>query len=309
MQIRELSQPITSKALNESLAKNFGYKIKLEQFSDAQLEDARNKLRTKLSQFEVTESYDSVIESQEYRKTRMFLDVINQAILEREESNEQQVESTEPTSTKFDSIRKRAMEHSVPETWINSALTRMELGESDNAELSAELRLRYDLSPADADWVLLEGETEKAQVVMATKDMVDQITGWLEDVAAMKTEQLLELLDIIKEQQGSDVAQRYNDAIKPALEGIYSALESSRQGLSQALGVVTGNEAETLGSPLPGAEPGAELSADLGAELSAEPGIEPAGELPPPAAEAGRAKRESVEYSKRLSMLLNSKKK
>ena len=29
MQIRELSKPITSKALNESLANKFGYKLKL----------------------------------------------------------------------------------------------------------------------------------------------------------------------------------------------------------------------------------------------------------------------------------------
>jgi len=53
MHIRELSKPITSKILNENMAKQFGYKLNLEQFSDVQLEDARNKLRTKLSQFEL----------------------------------------------------------------------------------------------------------------------------------------------------------------------------------------------------------------------------------------------------------------
>ena len=88
MQIRELSKPITSKMLNESLAKNFGYKINFEQFNDVQLEDARNKLRTKLSQFEVNESYDSLHDSRDYQKTRMFLDCINQEIMEREESKD-----------------------------------------------------------------------------------------------------------------------------------------------------------------------------------------------------------------------------
>ena len=43
MQLRELSKPITAKRLNESLAQKFGYKLNLEQFSDVQLEDARNK--------------------------------------------------------------------------------------------------------------------------------------------------------------------------------------------------------------------------------------------------------------------------
>ena len=56
MNIREISKPVTAKALNESLAKRFGKKINLEAFTLEQLEDARNKLRTKLSQFETNES-------------------------------------------------------------------------------------------------------------------------------------------------------------------------------------------------------------------------------------------------------------
>ena len=97
MQIRELSKPITSKQLNESLAQKFGYKINFEQFSDVQLEDARNKLRTRLSQMELSESYESVLESAQYQKTRLMLDCINQAILEREESgsNDSDVEDDE----------------------------------------------------------------------------------------------------------------------------------------------------------------------------------------------------------------------
>ena len=82
MQINDLNQPVTSLKLNEGLAKSFGCKLQLENFTDAQLEDARNKLRTKLSQFEMNESYDSVIENSTYQKTRMFLDVLNQEIFD-----------------------------------------------------------------------------------------------------------------------------------------------------------------------------------------------------------------------------------
>jgi ribosomal protein L29 len=85
MQIRELSKPITSKHLNESLAKQFGYKLNLEQFTNVQLEDARNKLRTKLSQLELGESYGNINENPTYQKTRVMLDCINTEIMEREE--------------------------------------------------------------------------------------------------------------------------------------------------------------------------------------------------------------------------------
>ena len=337
MQIREFSQPVTAKALNEGLAKKFGVKINLEQFSDMQLEDARNKLRTKISQIEMNESYDAVLENTEYQKTRMFLDCINQEIAEREmtaadkaeeeklknkydksgmkKSMQKQYGKEKGKNVYFATIRKRAMDESIPDSWIESAIQRISLGESDNAELKAELKLRYDLSESKASWLLCEGEEGKAEIIMATKDMVDRITNWLEDVAAMKAEQLLELQDSIRENLGSDVAQSYVETVKPALEAIYTALETSRQGLSNGLAVVSGGEQDTMGAPA-----GGELGGtDLGGIAPPVPGEEELPALPgeeegglggtPPAPEASRAKRESVDYSRRLSVLLNSKKK
>jgi hypothetical protein len=202
------------------------------------------------------------------------------------------------------------MDESIPETWIDSAISRLELGESDHEELKAELAVRYDINESRASWMLCEGEEDKAETIIATKDMVDRITSWLEDVAAMKSEQLLELLDSIRETQGSDVAQRYNETIKPALESVYSALEQSREGLSNALAVVSGKEVSTMGASTPGM---GSAPADLGtgaSELTPPIGGAPGEEeLPPPAAEVGREKRESVDYSRRLGMLLASKKK
>jgi hypothetical protein len=318
MQIREFSQPVTSKKLNESLAKQFGYKINLEQFSDVQLEDARNKLRTKMSQFELGESFDSVVESPTYQKTRLMLDCINQAILEREDSDEDEsdVEEKEEKADKKDdkkksrndesyivrTVRQRAMAHSIPQSWIDNTIDKINLGEADRDELKAELQVRYDINESTASWMLLEGEEDKAEIIMSTKDMVDRITGWLEDVATMKSEHLLELGDSIRAQLGSDVAQQYQDAVKPALESIYSAIESSRQSLQGALAIVSGGEAPTMGAPAGGAIGGTDLGAEepMGAEEAP---------LPSMGAEAGREKRESVDYSRRLGLLLNSKKK
>jgi hypothetical protein len=326
MQIREFSQPVTSKKLNESLASKFGLKISLEQFSDVQLEDARNKLRTKISQFEVTESFDSINESPEYQKTRMFLDVINQEIMERDEGkcetchedpcecddeeekmDEEAITSEAVTQYLSQVISERAQARRIPTAWINSAVRRLTLGESDTHELKDELVVRYDLTESVASYILAEGEEDKAEIIMATKDMVDRITGWLEDVAAMKAEQLLELTDSIGKALGSDVAMQYQEQVKPALEAIYAALETSRQGLTGALATVSGEGAPTMGAPVGGADLGA--PADLGAaEMGGEEGGLPSTEVPP-AGVSGREKRESVDYSRKLSLLLNSKKK
>jgi hypothetical protein len=320
MQLKDLSKPITSLVLNENLARKFGYKLNLEQFNDIQLEDVRNKLRTELSQLEVNESFDNLHMNAKYQKTRALLDVINQEIMERESGkcpdchhNPCECEDEDDHEHKHDKhhtnesiyyniFRNKASRFALPESWVESAVNRMQLGESDQEELAAELTLRYDLSESQANHIvyLAEGESDKAEIIMATKDMVDRITGWLEDVAAMKAEQLLELLDSIRETQGSDVAQSYQEAVKPALEAIYTALETSRQGLSNALSIVSGGEPATIGSepsagsPMPGEEPGGDEA--LGGSLTSTP----------PALETGREKRESIDYSRKLGLLLSS---
>ena len=94
MNISEFAKPVTAKALNESLAKRFGKKIKLENFSLTQLQDARNKLRTQLSQIEMNESFSAVSSSSSYQKNKLFLDVLNAEISERGDIEETPLEET-----------------------------------------------------------------------------------------------------------------------------------------------------------------------------------------------------------------------
>ena len=88
MNIREISKPVTAKSLNESLAKRFGQKINIDAFTLEQLQDARNRIRTKLSQVEMNENFDSVTKNEGYQKSKLFLDVLNAAIKERADVEE-----------------------------------------------------------------------------------------------------------------------------------------------------------------------------------------------------------------------------
>ena len=96
MNISEFAKPVTAKKLNESLAKRFGKRIALESFTLAQLHNARNKLRTRLSQIEMNESFSSVVESDEYQKSKLFLDVLNAEISERGDIDADMLEGAKP---------------------------------------------------------------------------------------------------------------------------------------------------------------------------------------------------------------------
>jgi hypothetical protein len=258
MLLKEFSKPITVKTLNENLSKRFGKQVNVSAFTNEQLEDARNKLRTMLSQVETNESFESVNTNDTYQKNKMFLDVINQEMLERENAEEGDI---------------------------------------------------------DTNTAIKEGAEEEATLVMAAKDMVDRITGWMEDTAEMQTESMLELGDKIRDELGVDKSDEFIGAVKPALEGLYSTLEGTRNSLTTGVAVLTGEGAPTtMGDEIPADDADMDMEPTVDAE--AEP-VAPEGEDEFAAAdasaggeeEAGREKRESVDLSKRLGLLLADSKK
>ena len=247
MHIREFTKPVTAKSLNESLAKRFGAKINIDEFTTEQLQDVRNKLRTKVFNVETTESFDSV-QKESYAKNKLFLDVLNQAIAERDDNIVDAIDEAVETVT--------------------------------------------------------EGAEDAAELVMAAKDMVDRVTGWMEDTAEMQTESMLELADAIRDEMGSEQSEAFVTAVKPALEAMYGVMETTRVALTTGVGMLTGEEQapEAMGDEVPAEDPEMEPTDDMDAELPddaedddfAAADAAAGGEEP-----MGREKRESVQRSKK----------
>jgi hypothetical protein len=282
MNIKEIKTPITAALLNENLAKRFGMNINLEKFTLEQLEDARNKLRTRLRDIETNESYDAV-KSEAYQKSKLFLDVLNQAIKEADKPDFLDLDK--------DGDKKEPMKKAAKDKG----------GKPKKGEVPPQFKKK-----------IKEGEEDKAELVMAAKDMVNRVTGWMEDTAEMQSESMLELADAIRDEMGSEVSEQFTATVKPALEGMYTAMESARESLTQALGTVTG-EADPV-EPMGDEEPAMEPTVDADAEADADAEMEPAGDefaASEPAAgdeEEGRPTRESIERSRKLGAILSKKK-
>lgn len=307
MNINELSHPKTSKSLNESVAKKFGVKLNLESFSLENLKAARDELTAKLVAFETSNQYDAVYEATSYQKDRMLLDVITQAISERSLSPDEEAKKekfVKGMKSRAGEFKKRYGEKG--DEVMHATATKMAKTESIDEAMQI---LRSTLS----EQVITEGEEEKAALIMSSRDMVDKLTGWLEDVASLKAEALLELLDSIRDELGSDISQQFADKVKPALEEVYTTLETNRQVLAQAVAIITGEEAPGMGAEgAPEPAPGQELppeAAEMDAAVAAGPDAFGADAAAAGGTEAaGRAKRESIEYSRKLGALLSSKK-
>jgi hypothetical protein len=340
MRITEFNAKATAKKLNEDIAKRFGQKINLESFTIEQLHDARNKLRTKLSQFESTSHYSDVLESEDYAKNKMFLDVLNLAIEEREESEPQLSEMEQLVLQKvaegvieFEDLPEQLQEKAKSKAQQRFMGMVYAAKKGDKAASPEVAKAAKGMSKKEAEKyagtkhkglpahvgesIIREGEEEKAELIMAARDMVDRITGWMEDTANMQAEAMLELVDSIRDEMGSDLAMEFESSVKPALATIYTALESSRQQLTSGVGLLTGEQdaADMMG---------ADSDLEVGDDATMEPSVDDA--MPGEGGDAsddfatdaaaaggeeaaGRPTRESVEYSRRFGQLLAPKKK
>ena len=342
MNLKEITKPITAKSLNETLAKRFGKKLNVQDFTNEQLDDARNKLRTQLSAIETTESFDDVHKSDTYQKSKLMLDVLNAEISEREniaefnkedekeadkDSKKMQKKGSHATSSPAQGGKDKKVDEksakpdfadidgdgNEKETMKKAAQDKKEKegGKQDSKGLSAkQKKLPKGLQQAIAKKKTNEGKEDEAELVMASKDMVDRVTSWMEDTAEMQTESMLELADAIRDEMGIQQSDAFVQTVKPALESMYAAMETTRAALTQGVGMLTG-EGETPpedmgGEPDPEApavddemEPTVDQEDDFAAAEAAIGGEE----------EAGRAKRESIEMSRRLGQILAGSKK
>ena len=156
-----------------------------------------------------------------------------------------------------------------------------------------------------------EGAEEEASLVMAAKDMVDKVTGWMEDTASMQTETILELGDAIRDEEGAEKSESFINAVKPALESLYTSLEATREALTGGVAVLTGEGAptDTMGADAeePAMEPTDDADTDMPDQSDDFAASEPAtgGEEP-----ADREKRESfIRLSRRLAETLSTRSK
>jgi hypothetical protein len=212
MQSTELTKPITTESLLKEFESRFNQTLDLSKYTKEELEDTANHIRTKIHNITQNTHFGQELKNENYQKSQMMLDIVNQAI------NEYTSLNTDPQTGKMvDKIKKAAnMSDKEKKEIIGGIVTK-------EAEVT-------------------EGVEEQSELILAAKDMMDKVTGYLEDLASMKTEGMLELADRIRDEMGADKADAFMQKIQPAIEQAEATLTTTRQELDNGVRILTGEE-------------------------------------------------------------------
>src|SRR5210317_2080008 len=216
MKSLDLTKPVTTESLLKELESRFNMTMDLSQFNEEELQDYANHVRTKIHEITQNTHFGQELKDDNYQKNQMMLDIINQAISERKLAE---------YGGSNDPITK------VASTTL-SAKAKLDKGQAlDQEEKKVVQKI-----------MTKEGVEEQSELILAAKDMMDKVTSFLEDLASMKTEGALELVDRIRDEMGADKADAFLQKIQPAIEQAEATLTTTRQDLDNGVRILTGEE-------------------------------------------------------------------
>jgi len=312
----------SAQRINESIEKTFGQRLDLASFDLPKLQDARNKLRTQLSQVRNQSGFNENIENEAITKAQWMLDAINAEIAEREEfivDNDQVFVDEEQDTQELDEKTpsgdkaERMVKHIKKGYAKDGKLTDKEKSIAYATAWKHHNKQKESIESGETMTNLKEGEVQQASAIVTAKTMVDRVSRWIEELSGMENDTLLQLGDSIRDEMGQDQAKNFITAVAPAIQQALENLKTTRETLATGVRQLTGEE---QGAEMLGGEPeGGEDMMPAGADEMNMPAEEPeisGGEDEFAAAEpaagglgdAGREQRESIQYQNKLLKVL-----
>ena len=229
MKSLDLTKPITTESLLKEFESRFNMTMDLSQFNEEELQDYANHVRTKIHEITQNTHFGQELTNDGYQKNQMMLDIINQAINERKLG--------EYGGNMDNPILDKA---TAP---IKDKLAKGQALSPDERTAASKLMAMKQMPKGTGTMMgVKEGVEEQSELILAAKDMMDKVTSFLEDLASMKTEGMLELADRIRDEMGAEKSDAFLQKIQPAIEQAEATLTTTRQELDNGVRILTGEE-------------------------------------------------------------------
>lgn len=120
-------------------------------------------------------------------------------------------------------------------------------------------------------------DLDTAEVLLAAKQMADDLQKMAEDLASMQVEDLMSITNAMKEQLGTAEAAAFNSAAESAISAALEAIKSANDQVNNAVLTAQGQPVET------------DMSTDMGADLGGDDDLDAVDDMSEPEDDFGGA--------------------
>ena len=227
----ELTKPLTTESLLKEFESRFNMTMDLSKFNEEELQDYANHVRTKIHEITQNTHFGQELKNSNYQKNQMMLDIINQEVNQRKLGEYGGDMGTSIIGKAKDQIKDKLSKGQA-------------VSPADRKAAAMAMKTEISKMPKGTGTMqgVKEGVEEQSELILAAKDMMDKVTSFLEDLASMKTEGMLELADRIRDEMGAEKADAFLQKIQPAIEQAEATLTTTRQELDNGVRILTGEE-------------------------------------------------------------------
>ena len=238
MKLNELGDHASQlKKINQYLLENFGYTINMESIDSVRVNSTLKKVLARQAQIANETNVKDYHKIPEYNKTVMVaeaLKILLKEIAPKRQAKEKNTNVQESKMTKQVKEHKTGTPHKHPHTKLEAKAVKKEKIEEVKKDVNPRSVTLENLR------TLLEQDLDQAELVLAAKDMVDRIQKMAENLAEMQVEELMPLVDAMKEHFGPDVAQVFNSSVEATLQQALDTIKTTRDGVDNAVLALTG---------------------------------------------------------------------
>jgi len=280
--------------INKYLQETFGFSIKKEDVTSKAIRGILQQVRAKQSAIVNESNVTDFHKHPDYAKTIMVAEAL--AIMLKEVSPTKRKIKAKVKESK---MGKKVQEHKTV-TPHKHPHTKMEAKAVKKEKIE---EVKKDVNPRSVTLeslrTLMEQDLDQAELVLAAKDMVDRVQKMAEDLASMQVEDLMPLVDAMRESFGTEQANAFSASVDATLGAALETIKATREQVDQSVLVLTGE-----GAPVNDMMGGEAMPAgDMGDPMAIPAEDEFAGEESAAGVEGeplGRIPKESVQHAKKL---------
>ena len=289
--------------INKYLEETFGFSIKQEDVTEKAIRGILHKVRDKQSEIVNESNVNDFHAHPDYAKTIMVAEAL--AIMLKEVSPTQRKIKAKVKESK---MAKKVVEHKGT-TPHKHPHPKVEAKQEDTKKEKVEevKKVKEDVNPRSVTLenlrTLMEQDLDQAELVLAAKDMVDRLQKMAEDLASMQVEDLMPLVDAMRESFGTEQANAFSASADATLAAALETIKATREQMDQSVMVLTGEGApmnDMMGGEMP---PAGDMGDPMADEMALPTEDEFAGDEAAAGVEGeplGRIPKESVQHAKKL---------